>query len=181
MLSLQSARLDDAAPRSAILEAQSRVQAVAAVHDRLYRSEDLRSVDLDTFLETLCRDLERTVAAGGGLRVEVTTAPVKIGNDRAVPVALILNELLTNAIKYAYPETGGTIRVSLRRADDGQRATLRVADEGVGLPEGFDERRARSLGYRIIEGLARQMQADIAIERRRPGTAISISFDLEAT
>jgi PAS domain S-box-containing protein len=177
MLSLQSARIDDPGLRALIQQAQLRVHAVAAVHDRLYRSEDLKSVELDVFLETLCRDLERTVGDMDAVVVEVTTEPVTIGNDRAVPLALILNELLTNAIKYAYPDGRGTILVTLGKMGAG-RAKLTVADDGIGLPEGFAERRGASLGFRIIEGLARQVDGEIEIIGRQPGTAISVSFDL---
>jgi PAS domain S-box-containing protein len=177
MLSLQSARLEDPGLRALIKEAQLRVHAVAAVHDRLYRSQDFKSVDLDVFLETLCRDLERTVVEEDAIVIEVTTEPVKIGNDRAVPIALILNELLTNAIKYAYPDRRGTIAVVLSKAEEG-RVRLTVTDNGVGLPKGFAEERDASLGFRIIEGLARQIEGQIEIADRRPGTAITIGFDL---
>jgi len=177
MLSLQGGRLADPSMREAILEAQSRVQAVAAVHDRLYRSEDLESVDLDIFLETLCRDLERTIGDDASVRLEITAEPVTLDNDLAVPIALVLNELLTNAIKYAYPNREGTIRISLRRKERG-KASLTVADDGVGLPEVFAERRGTSLGFRIIEGLARQINAEIDIIDRRPGTAVSLTFSV---
>ena len=179
MLSLQSGRLDDPNLRAMIQEAQLRVRAVAAVHERLYRSQDFNSVDLDMFLETLCRDLERSVSNedGDAIVVEVTAEPVTITNDRAIPVALILNELLTNAMKYAYPDRRGTVAVTLTKAEEG-RVRLTVADDGVGLPEGFSERRHASLGFRIIEGLARQIDGEVEIADRRPGTAITVSFDV---
>ncbi len=179
MLSLQSGRLDDPQLRAAIQEAQLRVQAVATVHERLYRSEDFKSVDLDVFLETLCRDLQKSVADedGDAIAVEVTAEPVTIANDRAVPAALILNELLTNAIKYAYPERSGTVTVALKKLDEG-RVSLTVADDGVGLPEAFAERRHASLGFRIIEGLVRQIGGELDICGSKPGTAITVTFDV---
>lgn len=178
MLSLQSGRFEDPDVRALIHEAERRVHAVAAVHERLYRSDDFKSVDLDIFLETLCHDLEGSLAqSDDAIVVEVAAEPATISNDRAVPIALILNELLTNAIKYAYPERSGTIRVSLSNDGEG-RGTLTVADDGVGLPQGFADRRQASLGFRIIEGLARQIDGEIAITDRRPGTGIAISFEL---
>ncbi len=180
MLSLQSARLDDPEMRALIQEAQYRVHAVASVHERLYRSQDLRSVDLDVFLETLCRDLEESVADDeDAISVEVAAEPVTVANDRAVPIALILNELLTNAIKYAYPERRGTIKVTLASEKEG-RVSLTVADAGVGLPEGFSERRQASLGYRIIDGLARQIGGEVRIAERKPGTSVTVRFDVAA-
>ncbi len=179
MLSLQSGRLDDPQLRAAIQEAQLRVQAVATVHERLYRSQDFKSVDLDVFLETLCRDLQKSVADedGDAIMVEVTAEPVTIANDRAVPAALILNELLTNAIKYAYPERSGTVTVALKKLDEG-RVSLTVADDGVGLPQAFAERRQASLGFRIIEGLVRQIGGELEICDCKQGTAITVTFDV---
>jgi two-component system, sensor histidine kinase PdtaS len=92
-----------------------------------------------------------------------------------VPVALVLNELLTNAIKYAYPERRGTIEVSLARFADG-RAALSVADGGVGLPDNFAERQGASLGFRIINGLVRQIHGEIEIKPRSPGVAFQVTF-----
>jgi PAS domain S-box-containing protein len=180
MLSLQSSRLDDPQTRAAILEAQLRVRAVAAVHERLYRSQDFQSVDLDIFLEALCRDLQTSVANddGDAISVEVSAEPVTVANDRAVPVALILNELLTNAVKYAYPDRRGTVRVSLRKAEGEGAISLTVADDGVGLPKGFAERRHTSLGFRIIEGLVRQIDGELEIADRKPGTAITVTFEV---
>ena len=180
MLSLQSGRLDDPEMRALIQEAQLRVHAVASVHERLYRSQDFNSVDLDIFLETLCRDLERTVAEADAITVDVTAEPVTVANDRAVPAALILNELLTNAIKYAYPDRQGTVSVTLRNAGEG-RVRMTVADDGIGLPDGFSERRHASLGYRIIEGLVRQIDGELEIADRERGTAIAVSFNVASS
>jgi two-component sensor histidine kinase len=85
--------------------------------------------------------------------------------------------LLSNAIKYAYPGERGTVHVTLQRLEPGG-ARLTVSDEGVGLPAGFAERQHSSLGFRIIEGLARQMAGEIEIADRNPGTAISVRFDV---
>ena len=178
MLSLQSLRSDDLEVRRLMQEAQSRVQVVAAVHERLYRSQDVRFVELDTFVEMLCRDVERTMTeASDAIVVDVVTESMTIGNDRAVPVALVLNELLTNALKYAYPERRGVIEVSLRHLADGM-VSLRVADRGVGLPADFAERQGASLGLRIIEGLVRQIRGELGIAEQKPGCAFEITFDV---
>lgn len=178
MLALQGARSGSAEVRQLIQEAQARLQVVAAVHERLYRSEDIRSVELGTFLETLCRDVERAgMQADGAIVVEVRADPVTIGNDRAVPVALILNELLTNAIKYAYPEGRGVIAVELRELSRG-KALLAVRDGGVGLPADFDQRQRSSLGFRIVTGLVRQIHGELKILKDSPGAAFEITFDV---
>jgi two-component sensor histidine kinase len=147
------------------------------VHERLYRSEEIGSVELGAYLETLCRDVERAgMSADGAVTVEVSADPVTIGNDRAIPVALILNELLTNAIKYAYPQGRGAIEVTLRGRPDGT-AILSVGDHGVGLPEDFDQRQRASLGFRIVRGLVRQLDGELRIVRRTPGACFEIAFN----
>lgn len=176
MLSVQSSRIADEHVRALIQEAQHRVQAVAALHDRLNRSSDFRTVDLGVYFEGLCSDLERTVAAGEDVKVSVSAECLHVSPERAVPLALILNELLTNAIKYAYPHGSGTIAVSLIRQDGGH-ASLCVEDDGVGLPEDYANRRHGSLGFRIIEGLTRQVGGEMTIVDRNPGTSITIQFD----
>ncbi len=178
MLALQGARSGSDEVRRVVQEAQARLQVVAAVHERLYRSEDIGSVDLGMFLQTLCRDVERAgMQADDAIVVEVRADPVTIGNDRAVPVALALNELLTNAIKYAYPERRGVIEVELRGLPEG-KALLSIGDGGIGLPDDFAERQLTSLGIRIVTGLVRQIHGDIQIIRQSPGTKFEITFDV---
>jgi PAS domain S-box-containing protein len=179
MLALQGGRSDSPEVRQVVQDAQLRLQVVAAVHERLYRSQDIRSVELAGFLATLCRDVERSgVRPDGAISVKVRADPVTVGNDRAIPVALILNELLTNAIKYAYPERRGVIEVALRDLSNG-KARLTVSDHGAGLPEDFDERQRSSLGFRIVTGLVRQIHGELAIVRRSPGAAFEITFDVD--
>ena len=176
MLSLQGQRSDSPELRRHVQEAQSRVQVVAAVHERLYLSADAEAVELGPFLETLCREVERSaVSVDQAIRVELKADPMTIGNDRAVPLALILNELLTNAIKYAYPGGAGTIGVRLKAEPEG-RAVLEISDAGTGLPADFDDRQASSIGIRIVAGLAQQLGAELEIVRRKPGVAFIISF-----
>jgi two-component sensor histidine kinase len=179
MLALQSGQSAEAEVRRVVRDAQARLQIVAAVHERLHRSEDIRSVDLAAFLERLCRDIERGMQSENAVGVEVSAEPLTIGNDLAVPLALILNELLTNAIKYAYPEAPGTVRVRLGRRAGG-KAVLAVADEGVGLPADFAARRKHSLGFRIIERLAQQMHGELRLLEQASGAGFEIVFDAGA-
>ncbi|MGQ7793329.1 histidine kinase dimerization/phosphoacceptor domain -containing protein [Faunimonas sp. B44] len=171
MLSLQSAAIADPDQRRVFQEAQSRIRIVAGVHERLYAGVTTESVRLDLYLAELCGDIERA-SAKPGVRIAIDAEPVETGMDRAVPIALVLNELVTNGLKYAYPD-GGLIEVKLVRTPEGG-AVLRVSDTGVGLPADFDERKRRSLGFRIVEGLARQLQGDVRYERLDPGTAFVV-------
>jgi two-component sensor histidine kinase len=180
MLALQIARSDDPDLKRYILEAQTRVQVVASVHEQLYRSAELQSVNLDVFLQALCQDVERAVQqATDAITILVRAEPMTVGSDRAVPIALILNELLTNAIKYAYPERRGVVEVSLDRLPEGS-GYLTVADSGIGLPPDFAARKHGSFGFRIVEGLARQIGGEVDIQERAPGTAFAIRFETGA-
>ena len=105
--------------------------------------------------------------------------PIRVPTDQAVPIGLLVNELVTNALKYAYPDgVEGEIRVALS-ALDASRMRLEVADDGVGLPVGFDPARAaNSLSMRLIATLTRQLNADLAIDPNGSGTRFSISVPL---
>lgn len=174
MLALQSRSIDDEALRGQMEDAHARIRTVAAVHERLYGSSGTDFVQLDAYLTGLCDDLQRT-GIGGALKIEVAAEPVRLSNDRAVPVALVLNELVTNALKYAYGGGGGTVRVDLRKQADGE-VCLTVRDEGVGLPADFEERRAASLGFRIIDGLTRQLGGRLEARRPARGAEFALLF-----
>lgn len=174
MLSLQSRSTSDAALRQQVEDAHARIHTVALVHERLYSSGDTDSVQLDAYLEALCRDLENS-GLGGSVHIEVAADPVRVSNDRAVPVALVLNELVTNALKYAYSEQSGTVWVELRR-NGSSKMCLTVRDSGVGLPGDFEARRAVSLGFRIIDGLVRQLQGRFEFRRPVRGTEFALTF-----
>ncbi|AWN37338.1 sensor histidine kinase [Methylobacterium radiodurans] len=167
---------DGEAVRAALIDARTRVEAIAGVHDQLWRQGDGQGeggtpgeIDLAPFLETLTANLQ---SGAPRHRLVCTATPLRIAADQAIPIGLLVNELVTNAIKYAYPEAtcpaGGEIRVRTTLADD--RLVLDVGDDGIGLPEDFDIARAtRSLGMRVIANLGRQLGATLTTPRDGPG------------
>ncbi|WP_165943305.1 PAS domain-containing sensor histidine kinase [Roseicella aquatilis] len=172
LLTLQAARAQAEETRAALDEARGRISVVARLHQRLYRSGLYDAVDLVTLLRDLCADTATALGGDGRIglvfRPDGVEAGLPLPIDRAVPVALIVSELLTNALKYAYPEEapGGLVRVSLRRApdDSGQGGLLvTVEDDGAGLPEGFDPAASRGLGMRVVTTLARQLRASFSV------------------
>jgi two-component sensor histidine kinase len=169
MLHLQSGGTQDEAVRYQLAAASSRIAAVARAHHRLYQSSDIRTLDLSAYLRDLCADLDASVAH---CRIEVEAPErVEAATDRAVPIALVVNELVANAAKYAYPEGSPCrVRVRLARADEPASICLSVQDDGVGLPAGFDANAGRGLGMRIVTAFAQQLGADLRIRGRRPGT-----------
>jgi two-component sensor histidine kinase len=179
MLHLQSGITGVEEVRHQLEAASSRIAAIARAHHRLYQSSDVRALDLGAYLTDLCAELDASVAR---CRIDVEASErVEAATDRAVPIALIVNELVTNAAKYAYPEgTPCRILVRLARADEPASICLSVQDDGVGLPAGFDPAAGNGLGMRIVTAFAQQLGADLRVRRRDPGTEFSLVMPLSA-
>lgn len=176
LLTLQARASSDPAVRQVLQDAQTRVSTIAAIHDQLWQGSDVLSIDLSTFLPGLCEKLQQT--APPNHRIVCEAAAVVVPADRAVPLGLLVNELVTNALKYAYPpEQGGTVQVTLSRIEAG-RLRLDVADAGCGLPEAFDTSRPKSgsLGTRLIMGFSGQLGGVLTAAPNNPGTRFTIEM-----
>ncbi|GJE16669.1 sensor histidine kinase [Methylobacterium marchantiae] len=175
-LALQARGSDDDKVKEALGDARTRVEAVAAVHDQLWRQPTLGAIDVAGFLEALCGKLQEN-ARSHVIRCEA--ARLDIPADLAIPLGLFVNELVTNAIKYAYPDGGGEIRVTARPHPEGG-LIIGVADDGAGLPEGFDptEARSASLGMRIINNLGRQLGGPLSVAPDVKGAHFSLRMAL---
>lgn len=176
LLQLQRLSLRDPAAAHHLDDAVARVNAIAAIHERLYRSDDVTTVDFATYLSILCKDLEQTVQAGGRTwSVAVTADDVTVPTDEALPMALIVNELVTNAIKHSNPASD-RCRVEVRYSAGPQRR-LSVTDQGVGLPADFTLKPGRSsLGMDLVTALTRQLKGRLEVERLDPGTRFTVVF-----
>ncbi len=158
-------------------ETARRVSAIARAHERLYRNDDIESMDLGAYIEEVCKDMDSSVIHCT-VQVEAQRG-IDIKIDNAISVALIIVELITNCAKYAYPAgTAGRIWVSIRR--EGERHILiAVRDEGVGFPDGFDPGKSRGMGMRIIKAFARQLNTTLAFNRRSPGSEVTLLFPMD--
>jgi two-component sensor histidine kinase len=176
MLSLQASDVGDPTLTAHLEEAARRVSAVAKAHDQLYRGTDVERMDVGRYIESLCRDVDASVA-----HCEVHTDVedgIVIATDNAISAALIVNELITNAAKYAYgTQTGCNIWVTIARAG-ARLVAISVRDEGKGLPTDFDIRKAKGLGMRIVNSLAKQMGGTLAFRACNPGTEFTVTFPL---
>jgi two-component sensor histidine kinase/integral membrane sensor domain MASE1 len=176
LLNLQADSIKDPQVLALFEDCQYRINAMALIHQSLYRADNLARIDFGAYLRTLAADLLRA-CAGDSARITLTTAAddLMLSLDTAIPCGLLVNELLTNSLKHAFPnEQPGKIQVDLRREPDGQ-IVLRVCDTGVGLPAGVDLQTTDSFGLQLVRILSRQLQAIIDLERH-PGTTITIAF-----
>ena len=176
LLNLQSGRLTDDEAREMFRISQGRVKSMALIHESLYRASDLASIDFDAYAQRLVNDLVRNYRVGtGAAQVKVDVADVHLGIDKAVPCGLIINELVTNALKHAFPKgREGTITVSMEK---GKKDTLVliVADDGVGIPKDFDLATSDSLGMQLVHTLTGQLDGKIDLDRKG-GTTFRITF-----
>ncbi|MET4700804.1 chemotaxis family two-component system sensor kinase Cph1 [Constrictibacter sp. MBR-5] len=170
IINLQSRRVTDPASRELFAQAVQRIRVTARTHERLYRDHDGTSVEFGTYLRELCDDLARTY---GDAKVVVDARRVQLPADTAINLALIANELVTNAFKYAFPD-GRAGLVSVKFTGNEQKWCLHVADDGVGLPKGFAARNGQSLGMQIVEGLSSQLGATLTAENRAAGAVFAV-------
>ena len=166
LLRLQSAQADPALQR-ALQEAQERIQAIALIHQKLKHAPDFSHLDLPGYVRSLAERLVRSYASVPALiNLRVHGTEVQIGGDAPVPVGLILNELVANALQHAFPPgQGGDLDIEIGQDDRGW-VTLRVADSGQGLPDTVDLDRG-GLGFQLVLALADQLGGTLELERRR--------------
>jgi two-component sensor histidine kinase len=173
MLNLHASVAGSEDVRHELRQAGGRIAAVARAHQRLYRGDAINALDLGAYLREVCNDIATSVPC----EVDVSAAPgVVISIDRAVPAVLVVNELITNAAKYAYPDQPCKVWVTLAR-DSADAAVISVRDEGVGLPPAFDLKSGR-LGMRLVNSFAKQLEGELQILRKYPGTEFVLRFPL---
>jgi PAS domain S-box-containing protein len=176
LVRLQADGLDDPRLRDLFRDIHDRVQSMALVHERLYRSESLAEVDFGDYARSLLSHLWRSQGASAArIQLKLDLDPVSLSVETAVPCGLILNELAGNAFKHAFAgRAAGGVTVSLHTEPDG-RVRLCVGDDGAGLPQGLDWRQARSLGLRLVQMLATQINGAVEM-RSGAGTEFAVTF-----
>jgi two-component sensor histidine kinase/CheY-like chemotaxis protein len=170
-LQANSATEDDV--KAALTNAMGRVAAVAQVHRRLYTSHDLKSVLLNLYLDALLEDLRRSAEGNKMSRLTLKAEQIEIDPDRAVAIGIIVNELVMNAVKYAYPDYAGPIHVALNAQDED--ILLSISDDGVGL-NGKSDPRSTGMGQRIVSAMASKLEATVERDPDHAGTRIMVRF-----
>ena len=178
LLRLQARHLKDEQAQAMFEESQNRVHSISLVHEKLYRTGDLARIDFCDYLLTLTKGLtEGWKGTSVPVEIVVEAQGVQLGVDTAIPCGLIVTELVTNALKHAFPNAAsGTIRVAAINDPEGWLKLI-VQDNGVGIPEKLDIRRSGSLGMELVSSLVRQLSAKLEIGRER-GTTFRIHFRL---
>jgi PAS domain S-box-containing protein len=176
LLSLQSSYITDEATQDIFRESQNRTNSMALIHEKLYRSGDLKSINFTEYLETLSNDLYRSYAPHNSqVQLKLNVEKVNLDVDTSIPLGLILNELLTNSLKHAFPNgMDGEILIELLNDKDGNYQ-LSVSDNGVGFPEDIDYKNTESLGMQIVNNLTYQIDGEIHLDRNN-GTKFTIHF-----
>jgi two-component sensor histidine kinase len=183
LLSLGAQSHEQGDPGDLLQSIHARVQAIALLHETLYRSGDMAKVDAAAYIQDLASMVFRFEQTHpGAVGLDFDTQHVSINPDTAVPLGLIVTELVTNGLKHAFPDLHERaqkpeIHIALRPRDDG-KYDLRVADNGIGLPKGFDRRRATGMGLQLVYMLADQLNGTVrAGAAPGGGSLFRITFD----
>ena len=173
LIALQSAKLEDGASKEAMLASQNRVQSMGIIHQKLYQGENLGSIEMKDYFVNLGEGVLDTFNAENKVKIECAMDDLNLDVDTAVPIGLIVNELLTNALKYAFPEgVKGQIKISLTKENN--NLLLKVSDNGIGKIEG-SKPKGTGFGTQLIQLLTQQLNGTIS-EDYKNGTAIFFNF-----
>ncbi len=173
LLAMQSSDGDPEVAKK-LEESQNRIRSIALIHEQLYRSTEIEHIDVRTYLEVLTSQLLQSFGKSNAVRLELEADDIALDIDQSMACGLIVNELVTNALKYAYPaERGGVIRVSLREHPGGERV-LTVADDGPGLA-GVRSGAPATLGMSLVATLARQLRGRVEVDGQK-GTVVRVFF-----
>jgi PAS domain S-box-containing protein len=176
LLGMQAHAVEDERLTAVLQRSQQRVASMALIHEYLYATERLDRVSFGKYVQQLADELCLSYAISDLVAITVEVEEIDLPVDRAIPCGLILNELLSNALKYGFPgNRRGKIAVNFVRLETGE-LLLSCRDDGVGIPESFDWRKSNSLGLKIIQLLAKQLKGELMLDRSEGGTRFALKF-----
>jgi len=176
LLRLQTEKIKDETMQNMFIESQNRIQSMALIHETLYKSKDLARIDFQDYLKKLTSSLSLLYQKDlEDIQINIDIKNVLLDINQAIPCGLLINELITNSIKHAFPDgESGTVDVHMHKRPEGQ-FSLTVQDSGVGLPDGIDLNYTETLGMQLISGLISQLNGKIKLHREK-GTKYTIEF-----
>lgn len=176
LLNLQSRYIKDKDARNIFKDSQNRAKSMALIHQRLYQSDNLKRIDFGDYIHSLATDLFHTLNIAQELiNLEIDVKNLMLDVNTAIPLGLILNELLTNSLKHAFPDGKKGI-IKVRFYNDGLKFHLIVSDDGVGIPKSLDYNKSDSLGLRLVNSLSNQIDAEVEVNRTN-GTLFELIFE----
>ena len=174
LLGLQSSHVKDERDAALFEVSQHRVRSMALVHEKLYQSESLSGIDFQDYITDLVEELHNSYYLGGRVTVTINAKNILVNIDDAIPCSLIIHELVSNAMKYAFPDAKrGNITIEFYQK--GEDSVIRISDDGIGLPAGFDYRNTESLGLQLVSALTQQLSGSIELDASK-GTVFTITF-----
>lgn len=176
ILELQNLNINDENTKIILKEGQARIQSIALIHKTLYQSENFSSVRLESYLEELIQAIETTYRNSfTKIHTQINAKNIELNINTAIPISLIINEIITNCYKHAFTEKEkGTIVINLSKISDDQFILI-IQDDGNGLPEDFNPKKLQSVGFDLIQGLTKQLEGNFNFESKN-GTIITIQF-----
>ena len=177
LLSLQTKNTRSKAAIVALEEGKSRVKAMALIHQKLYQNDDLSVIEMQGYIESLINSVQSVYKKGGhNISITIDAEGTELDIDRAIPFGLILNELVSNSFKYAFPENDDNGKIYIHLRKNGDQGYFEYTDNGVGLPEDTDERSNSSMGIRLINRLVNQLQSKLNIDKQVEGVRFWFNF-----
>jgi PAS domain S-box-containing protein len=174
LISLQSAEVSDEKLVSLYKETENRIHSMALVHENLYQSHDLSHIGLSQYVQNLVEDLIYSYGVSNAIETEIEVPPIEVNLETAIPLGLIINEMVSNSIKHAFPDKKGKIMVKLE-IDSDENLILMVSDDGVGLPKDSDIDSIKKFGLKLIQALIQQLDGKLTFESKN-GTTFCIKF-----
>ncbi|MCB0729465.1 MAG: HAMP domain-containing protein [Ignavibacteriae bacterium] len=178
LLYLQSKKVESEELSNILMDSQTRVKSMSLVHEKLYQSKTLSHIDFKEYIENLTSYIFNYYQHNKKIKLEIISDPIKMNIDTAVPCGLLINELVSNGLKYAFPENYNCdqphIKIAVNQKEE-LKYSLVISDNGVGLPEDFNIKTSKSLGLKLVNSLVAQIEGDIKVNSEK-GTMYKINF-----
>jgi two-component sensor histidine kinase/HAMP domain-containing protein len=177
LLYLQSRKFEDVEIRNIFMDSQTRVKSMSLVHEKLYQSKTLSHIDFKEYIQNLTSYIFNYYTNSKKIKLSIDAENIKLNIDTAVPCGLIINELVSNSMKYAFPDQFNStpkIEISIKKIDE-LKYTLVIFDNGVGIPKDFDVQTSKSLGLQLVNSLVAQVEGEMTINNHN-GTEYLINF-----
>jgi two-component sensor histidine kinase len=182
LINMQARQVRGARSRAALQDCQTRLQAIALIHEKLYQSQDYARVPFVEYVRSLASTVFGAARVSrGAVALELALEDIALPVDKAIPCGLILNELISNALKHGFPKRrAGRVRIALATTKAEAAFTMTVCDDGVGFPEGFDPDGCRTLGVQLVRMLARQLGGEVSFGAE-PGGGAAVRLAIPLT